>query len=357
MILRASSAKRIAMCPGSAKAEHGLTDYRTKEYDEMSKSGKKLHLWLECWIKRLQTFTDIELPELTYEEEQRVDIIRYRLQKIIDEHGEIVESYTEQSLFLKDYDTQMDIWSGHPDLYFKCSDGTWHLVDYKTLWGEHDDAYVNMQLRAYVVMVVQVLKIDCIHAHLLTPRQTTSVIYYQEDVLKAYLELNHVALDAETKDVRNPGEWCQYCKAVGNPERCPESCKSLSTVAETQVSTLEQAVKIYELRKMINAALKKSEEMIRNAIEQGVDCGYELDDGKKQRKITDVQAVYRLMKQYVHESELAGCMSFSIPSLEKAIKDLNENMTGKEVKEFIASELGKYIDESRTKGSLKKVAA
>jgi hypothetical protein len=187
-------------------------------------------------------------------------------------------------------------WSGKADLVVFGADNTAIVIDYKTGRGDVEEATGNLQLRALAVLVAIRYMVDVVSVAIVQPLAGPPSVcrYGPGDLDKAAVEIDEIMDKANaTNQPRNPGPWCQYCRATGT-DRCPESQRNLVTVAATQANPALTA----DLGRWLDAA-DAAEEAIANLRSQakailqagGEVPGWTLKPGRFTESITDPELV------------------------------------------------------------------
>ena len=223
----ASNAARYASCPGSHRACIGLPDTTSED----AARGDRIHAWLEGMANGT-----IPPPLADPEERDVAERCLRQSGELIREHvGVECERLVEKRLW-----DSFRTWSGKADLVVIDLDGRAIVIDFKTGRGDVETAEGNLQLRALAVLVADLPKtsIDSVTVAIVQPLAgPPSVCMYGRASLDlAFLEIYEIMAKANaTNQPRNPGPWCQYCRAAGT-DRCPESKDNLVTIAATQAN-------------------------------------------------------------------------------------------------------------------------
>lgn len=241
---RASNLKQVRICPGSMQAQEGLPEPAKEEWTE---SGSRIHQ--ATGVELLGTAI---VEDMIPEEREQVDWLKGQVLALLTEHDGLRDSdlWVEESLVWKDA-AGRDKLTGHPDFMAVAVDGTGHIFDAKTGWLSVDLAEHNDQLEGYIVMAAGNSLSECaeIYVHVLAFRgrpQVSSYCYDQQAMEAAIADIASVAWNGRRKNaIRRPDpDACRYCRALGNPERCPESCSvipAITAVAESGPAELSQA--------------------------------------------------------------------------------------------------------------------
>jgi hypothetical protein len=344
MNLRASSAYRYAVCPGSYTAELNLAE-TTSPFAER---GKRIHALIEKMDENAAK-DEVETAKL---------LIEQRNKAITDE---CLMSVNEQQLYLKGTP-----WSGRPDTVLFTNDAI-HLVDYKSGWGNVPEADCNAQLRCYVVMVDQEynsVKKRPIIGHIIQQHGFSSVVYNAQDIINAKMELVEIASHVANKpDVRIPTpDGCLYCKAFGSPARCKESCAvATMTGQELLTTTTEEELRLIPADKLAKALdalalCEKLNKMYRNEAKirlendpNSID-GYSLKKGSERTSCTNVEKLFYLVPDSVF---FAAVESLSLSSIVDAYSS-KVGVSKKEALDTVKKLMEGFLETTKTDPSLKR---
>ena len=324
----ASNAARYAACPGSHRACIGLPD----ESSEDSRRGDRIHAWLEKRRSTRQEDGSVNIFDLDGEDLDLAHRCEVAANNLIAEHVPHAEKTLVETRFWDFYRT----WSGKADLVV--IDGTKALViDYKTGRGDVEDATGNLQLRALAVFVASIpgTWIDDVVVAIVQPLAGPPSVarYTIEDLEKAEEEIEAIMAKANaTGQPRNPGPWCQYCRASGT-DRCPESVANMAAVAlhpgfyatnySTAASLLDACdaaeVAIDNIRKHAKAALQAG----------GTIPGWTLKPGTVRETITDPELVAGRFSALSNDTEAARKAFLRAVTVSKGkLKDAAREITG-----------------------------
>lgn len=321
--LRASSAARLALCPGSGRACWGIDG----ESSEAAERGTRIHAWLAYSLNPRPNVDAMKLIDsMVPEEIEEARIIR---QHTIDLVG--AENY-----FTSELELTRNGWTGHIDLIAESEDFdnpvNW-LIDYKTGRAYNvDPAEANAQMRVYAVLYGKPCRVAII-----TPRGVHSVCEYTaEDIAEAAAEMESIrvaALSPYAHRVPSP-EACQYCPAFGGPT-CPETAGAVEEGHDKIVATStglvalasEDLGRLGQLWKVVKKRGGQVEDEIRTRLESGLDVpGCKLRPGGELVNITDVYGALTALE--VANVPTTGALSMSFAKAVDAVafaKDLNKD--------------------------------
>ena len=127
------------------------------------------------------------------------------------------------------------------------------VIDYKTLGGYQVNAYDNLQLRAYAVLLAEKHGLDCVYICLIQP---LGIQAYSMDMLgkkdlkeakKNILDILRSALSPNAQRRPHPNA-CKWCKALVH---CPEVRNVMDTIIEVDLEKLEEP---YEIERLVGVA-------------------------------------------------------------------------------------------------------
>jgi hypothetical protein len=338
--LRASSAQRYALCPGSYKAEDGLPDKPSQDAERGTAVHSVLADLIQLKVGPVQPVEIVDTAIAMFD----------KFQQLVAEHG---GKYTVR--MCEERVNGWD-WSGQPDAVVEMADGTVWIIDWKSGWGEVDDACENAQLRVYVMLVSQLLDGDPYYAAIIQPQGKPTVVKYEREAMPAVLaEMEAIKQGVVlTPDLRVPGPaQCKYCKAFGT-DRCPESVTAVTVQLATDLATpmsLQAATGIYALKAMADKLIKLAEERIREAIAAGEPCGYVLGKPRVTKKITD--AALAFIRLSLPEAAIFDCASISMPKLVDAYAK-ERGMQKKYAQAAVEVDLADIIETTESKPPLEK---
>jgi hypothetical protein len=237
------------------------------------------------------------------------------------------------------------------------------VVDYKFGKGFVPSAENNLQLGGYGLGAWQhapkELEINRLEVNLITLGTGHSSYMYNEDEM---IELNNLlywgAKAAMKEDAKRiVGSHCKYCKAF-----MTTACKPSTLVPDAMNKygltpaklTLEQAVKVRDMKEVIGQGIAASESLIRHQLEQGKTIPgdkYYLGNPSTYRKIVDKEG-------FVEAARAAGIkiktdITTNWTDIEKQLRK-QRDVTVREAKQIIENELGEYFEIFHGKRPLKK---
>jgi hypothetical protein len=226
---------RIENCPGSWHATKDLPDDESAD----ATKGTDLHAKLEADDTDAESMSDEWALQRALEQRDA----------IVDEYfqGAPVEIFTELRLGLTviggtvvvNDDTKIGLhFTGQAD-FIAISGDRGLIVDYKMLYGQHQDARENSQLRALAVLATGKWKLREVRVAKVQPRlgKPSLADYDAASLVAARQALLYALCNAENAtpaDLR-AGDWCQWCKARA-------ACPALRAKALVPVNTLTRSL-------------------------------------------------------------------------------------------------------------------
>lgn len=351
--IRASAMQRLAVCPGSLYASMGLPDTAS----DIAVRGTAIHDLVAKMIVDGE-YLDAD-PELV---DAAIGYVE-RVQRIMDAHGGLSQKVAVEERLEREFLT------GQPDAVMLAGDGTAHIFDYKTGWGNYADAEANAQLRAYVVLCMANYSCDqegTWFAHLLTPSRTTSVMVQRSQEEAIWSEIQDIYRHCVSPDaVRVPSETaCRWCRAYGT-SKCPETANlPAQTAAMLDIVTLTElpADKLSNLARCIRLIKSRADEVddeLRRRLEVDANSvpGWSTKPGKMRRSVSSVWDAMESLSQATTMSkrDIIDTIASSSPAkVEAALKA--GGLKPKQAKEWVAENMAHLIQEKRDRDSLEYVA-
>lgn len=237
----ASGIGRLELCPGSWNLEKKFPEVESAEATE----GTIRH----------ELIADDELKVDSLEPERRFVVTKARS---LTERARKDTGFTDNSEIRKEErywllnEAGARVLSGKFD-YAEYEDKTGLIIDYKTLGGYQVNAYDNLQLRAYAVLLAEKHDLDCVYICLIQPLGIEAYsmdMLNKQDLRKARANLLGILKDAlHPSAPRRPHpNACKYCKALVH---CPEVRNVMDTIVEVDLEKLEEP---YEIERLIGVA-------------------------------------------------------------------------------------------------------
>lgn len=334
--IRASAAQRVALCPGSLRACEQIPPPHPTEEAER---GTRVHEACAAILKGLQVEPndDTALAQLLVGRfVERVAKGGYRV--IAVEHAMAIGT-----------------WHGRCDAVLEI-DNALHVVDWKTGWGYVPDAADNAQLRVYVAMASTIWPRDMYYAHIVTPREITSVAYMPHDIEAAKAELDAIAKRASAENApRIPTpDACRYCPAYAT-DACPESAGVLDRLptlrsASDKLKLLngDALGALLDQAKIVEKLIDMLEEEAKSRLLSGEPVrGYQLKAGATRMTVRDTKQAMEILRDAgIPKDKLWDAASLSVSSLVDAIAEVKavpKNAARAELKGL----LGELVEEKQ----------
>lgn len=320
----ASGIGRIQLCPGSWAFESKFPDIDSPEATE----GTIRH----------DLIADEEIVVETLEPERRFVVSKARqlLEKaradsgMLDSKETVIEK--EKRYWLLN-EAGAKVMSGKFD-YAEWTDKSGLIVDYKTLSGYQVNAYDNLQLRAYAVLLAEKHNLNSVHVSLIQPLGLEA---YSIDMLgKKDLREVKTSLLSMLKESMAPAPQrrphpnaCKWCKGLSH---CPEVRNVMDKIVGVDIEKLEEPLEIERLLSVAQIAGKWSARLTSWAKEKLAEDSsylpnYKLRSSGKVKSIKNAKdAVELLRKEFdFTEDDLLACTRLTLPEIVK----LYESITGK----------------------------
>lgn len=336
--MRASSAQRYALCPGSARASWGLPSGSSEAADR----GNRIHAYLAAMFSGMPATLDEEEAELA--------------QRLMDS----IDAYLPdgQLTYMVEHRMEWLGWTGHVDLIVQGSESDWILVvDWKTGWGELPEPAVNAQLRVYSALAFCEFG-KPVRATLCTPRGVASPVLYDADAIEeAWKELDSIAdacRSAGAPRIPDP-EACKYCPAFGRPT-CPETCEAIAVIDEVpaELTDIEGGSlgRLGAFAKLAEKRIAQVMDEIRRRLEENQEVpGCSLGKGKITKTVNNIGEAFARLTVLEQEEFLSAC-TLSLPKLADALAKATD-MKKTEARREIDTLLADLIDEKQSKSPLK----
>lgn len=372
-VLRPSSAQLLAYCAGSHNAQKGIVESELNM--EPAERGQRIHAVLEKWLADILGGANdggadaVDVTDIPPDETVTANVILSRLWWLFKKHGKPEAHGIEAYVSLRGEVDGIDmiLWRGRTDLWFIATDGTLHVVDWKTGWGDTPDARISMQARIYFLGVLQSLPENLQkrivaeglgYTHIITPRGMTTCRYEAKDVEAAVSEAYVIWCDGnETEARRVPGFWCSGCRALmtGN---CPESAgmsKEL-IVLDSGEMTVEKLSRILDLAAPVKAAIEKAQDAAKALLAANPNAvpNYTLSPGRIMRSVPNVAAAIGALSAEISQAEALECCTLKLGAVEDAVAS-KLSLKGAAAKNLVSARLAGMIEEKQAASSLKRV--
>lgn len=356
----ASSALYDSLCPGRWRAqkdyesangpvaedvEQGGPEY---DLDRDAEAGKRIHLLYAG--KPCPAATDAERDRAAAGRE--IDQLMYgKWIELIGQDESPVIEIRERRFWVYDTDGKTKLYSGQADaLWIKGKEGgPCHILlsDLKGLWGHHDDAALNMQIRRYLAIVTYSIQklgyteVLSAMAYLNQPAKTMNprpVVFNQEDLLGAVIEMVSAIADILDPDApRHAGPvQCHRCKAklvcgefINDAYKVTQvSADGIPTKEQMQVKVMmltgEKLGSIIPWAKALEEFVHLAETEARSRLKSDPDSvpGWMIKPNPDRHPINDVGKIYeRLVSQLaITPAEFTGLCELSKSAVEKLLR-------------------------------------
>lgn len=339
----ASKVARYMACPGSFALEQGCDEFRTEESILMAESGERVHGYLAGELSACDLH-DNELDVATRcrdQEKQLLDTCGIGDRK----------EYRETRLWLSK--GRKKLMSGKPDAVFVA--GSLGLVDdYKSGFGDQDDADSNYQIRANIVLAAEKHpEVETWFGAIIQPLtrpEAQAVRYERHDVASAKAELLEML-----ERIKQPGAklvagpQCRWCPAV---LKCPAAKALLQVFGLVDANSEGETLAGYlVLAKAAKPIIKRLEEQAKQLIKDGPGVpGWQLGKPQTMRIVTDPFAAFKALSDanlIDRDVFLKDCVTVKIGDLETAVKEFSkrrEELTAKQAKEAINLHLASLLE-------------
>ena len=321
----ASGIGRLQLCPGSWAFESKFPDVESAEATE----GTIRH----------DLIADETIDVDSLEPERRFVVWKARqlLEKARKEAGMGEDTTIEKEQrywFLNEAGTK--VMSGKFD-YAEYKDKTGLIVDYKTLSGYQVNAYDNLQLRAYAVLLAEKHGLDCIYVCLIQPLGLEA---FSIDMLgkkdlrtakKDLLDILKAAMSPAAQRRPHPNA-CKWCKGLAH---CPEVREVMDTIVGIDIEKLEEPLEIERLLAVAQIAAKWADRLnkwIKEKLKEDESWlpNYKLRSSGKIKTVSDPQEAVKLLRKEFEftEEDLLSCTRLTLPELTKLYEKINGKKKG-----------------------------
>lgn len=316
--IRASSAERIILCPGSALAESKCPKDPGNEYTER---GTRIHQFLARALTTGDVSPGSPLSDDASEFEDANTMLNH-LNDLLAKHGGMARNDAGAPVVEAEIKLFGCGWTGHCDAVIMCGDGSTVLLDWKSGNTPVAPADANHQLYIYSAMLRDmgiIPETAELIAAIVTPRGCFSATY-------SPLMLANITIDAkkaaELAMKPDAPRWlhpdaCQYCRAKAT-QACPESLKTAETLKQAtevikspdvSISTLPADVlaSILDKASLLDDIVEACRKEAKARLESDAFSvpGYRLKPGREMTQIADTETAVNAVK-------VAGIDEYSI---------------------------------------------
>jgi CRISPR/Cas system-associated exonuclease Cas4 (RecB family) len=358
--IRASSLGRIESCPLSYWLSQGAPEQAPSPEAD---SGTRIHAVLAGEPPAIP---------LTAGEQDCVDLCREIHAGLVESLPTLDETLTEQelSIVIKDGWIQ-DGWilTGHCDLV-EIRGTHMVVVDWKTGRGEVPHAALNLQLKAYAIMLLKDRpSIRTVTLAIIQPfgkNQGSQITLERGDFVAAWKKLVSVfqAVAKAADSLPAPSESaCKYCPALAICPAHRASIAQASTLttrpAHWETATVEDKLTLWRQIKLAKKAIAEIEGLFRRDLESNADAfggQVYIGRGRTTREVTDTAGLYAHLKTHLGLSpeEFAGAVKVKLTELEGIAKK-RSTLKGKAWSVFFDEAISAYGESTTTRGSLESM--
>lgn len=284
-----SASNRLAdeLCPGRHNAQEGLPE----EHSDDATSGTETHAGYAG-----------ETVELGTSQQKVLELARQVDAWVMEQwnpKGEVSET-SEERFWL--YDSNLNpIYSGKLDkVWFDEYKNRALICDLKSLYGDHEPADSNLQIRTQAALLYEYSGTGQVWAYINQPLRTlkpTIAVFGQDELEDAVSEL-HALCDRNYRPdaQRIPGHTqCHHCRARSTcPEALALSLVPLSKPVSWELLDSRQKRDLYDRAKLAKSICEKIESAVREDMEKDPECipGLTFGKARKVPKINDVNGVF-----------------------------------------------------------------
>ena len=256
----------------------------------------------------------------------------------------------EQRYWLRN-ETGAKVLSGKFD-YAEYSKKVGLVLDYKTLSGYQVNAYENLQLRAYAVLLAEKHNLSTVYVSLVQPLgiEAYSIdMLGKKDLRKVKRELLDILKGAQdpTAQRRPHPNACKWCRGLAH---CPEVREIMDKVVGVDIEQLEDPLEIERLVSVAQIAAKWSQRLtswVKGKLLENEDFlpNFKLRSSGKIKYIDDSKKAVEQLLEYTDSSgkklfdkeELLGAMKVSLPEMTKLYTKITGDTKGarKKVEEIL----------------------
>lgn len=348
----ASAVSRLAACPGSKKL---CANAPALPSDPDAERGTRIHKALETGDPSQLEFQE----QVTY-----ADCIAQELEAMGQmwpgpHDGPAPKDYREERLWLTTPNFE-EYFSAKLDVFYVWQNEAL-IIDFKSMWGDHDRPALNEQLRAQVVCLWNRYRktVTRIRVVLAQPNRKAMAPadYNLDDIHKADVWLHGILAEANMPDAPlKTGPHCRYCAAR---TICPALGQAVESLVEKHrwevASPQERAARIPLLQlgiKMATEELKAYKEALRT--DPNFVDGYWIKPGRVDHPITDLTELYRrvcVQNNLITPEEFLACCKVTKGELETRLGAACESK-GHKLKDVLPSLYAGVTGSKQADGSL-----
>ena len=316
----ASRMERRILCPGSEEGEAlAIKEGFAPESDTTdSIEGEKRHQYIE-FDQDPETVEDIELAIMLKRTKLLLEEARDAI-GINNSEGNFV--FRERRLFMTDYNGKR-IASAKLD-YLEINGNDALIVDWKTLYGYHEDASSNYQLRTQAVCVADNFGVEKVTVALIQPTLESGKALTMSTYNRNHLEyaedeiIEAIRFSQSANAPRKPGvKQCKFCTFR---LRCPEyNAAALAFPVMGDFPDFPITPYMVEAAKLAKAVAENWEIRAKDQLKIDPESleGWGLRKGNRLRKIKSNQEVISKLADYLTSEQILEACVISVPEIEK----------------------------------------
>lgn len=363
--ISASGMERFVNCAGSFQAEQGMPELPAAD---VTAAGTRIHSALETGDMEgmEETEADIAKRIMAMDKSAVADFCR-------DQGIESVPlRHAEERLWIRHRATLELLASAQLDIYYVHNDVAL-IIDGKSGFKKATAADKNWQLLTQAIALrhdspaVKTFFVAIAASRLGSSFDIAQ--YSAEDIDAGERELHHAIWKSKQPNPqRNPGTWCQYCRANGH---CAEAAayssivlfemklkdwNKLGIIEAVQQMTPAQLAHVFVRSKIAGMIFDNVEARLKiMSPEDLAKIGLGLKPGAERRTVTSLVAAREKLSTVLSSSELDECLTLSVTNAQKAIGK-KKQLKAEVAKTFTNELLGEVLETKQNKPSLEIIA-
>ena len=303
-ILRPSALQQYSACPGSYKMQLGFPPETSPEAEE----GTMLHER----VRRNDT------DGLDVEQAGAVEECRQFLEDTIRDSGLATATF-ENPLEIHDEDGSL-LTKGTADVLLTGKGDTCAVIDWKFGRVPVEDAATNLQLAAYALGAMQLIKAQSCTVHVFQPRikKHTQYTFSKPEAILQNIQkvISRAKSDAL---ILRAGEACRYCKAKAV---CPAFRRQTDALAILRdnadaLATPERLAEYYAKTQIVKKFCTQIEDAMKAYLDEHGECaGYFYKEIAGKREVSDIAGLCVAVDGLITHSEFLDCCTASTSKVE-----------------------------------------
>lgn len=340
-ILRPSALQQYAACPGSYQMQLGMPYETSPEAEE----GTMLH-------SRVAHGGNTE--GLDTEQAGAVEFCMEFLMDTIRDSGLGTATF-EQPIEVRRQDGTL-LTKGTCDVLLTGKNAdTCAVIDWKFGRTPVEDAASNLQLAAYALGAMQLIKASSCTVHVFQPRikKHTCYTFTKPEAIIANIDKVIKRATGESM-ILNAGEACRYCKAKGVCPAFRRTSDALAVVRDNAdaLATPEKLADYYSKAQIVKKLCSQIEDAMKMYLDEHGECaGYRYQEIAGKREVNDICGVAVALSGIITNSEFLDCCTASTSKLESlyvekacaAATANGQKLTKKDAKAQFESETAQFI--------------